>query len=242
MLLSLSFARFCRGHSGCNEESPALQPEALADVDDEILYIGDDSVRCEGAAVSQFVDREFGNIDTVEVNLAHRAVGKYAIGRSHVAGCDGVKHRGHADDGGRLPDLGTHGILRLVHVSVDWRKRAVVTDRARENVGNMIFLTVVDDAVVDVFLLDELPDAAVVSDPVDGVEMIVMPEWLAFLRVDILAVCRYAPSRSCVASAFPASTAFTYPPAMSLEKAFLASESNAKAGPITQTTYPCSFS
>ncbi len=51
----------------------------------------------------------------------------------------------------------------------------------------MIFLTVVDDAVVDVFLLDELPDAAVVSDPVDGVEMIVMPERLAFLRVDILA-------------------------------------------------------
>ena len=161
--------------------------QALADVDDKVLYVGDDAVGGEAAAVCQLVDGELGDVNTVEIDLSDRAVRQDAVGRRHVAGRDGMEHRRHADDGGRFADLGAHGVLRFIDIAVDRRERPVVPDRTGEYIGHMVFLTAVDDAVVNVLLLDELRDAAIVLHAVDGIEMVVVAERLALLRVDILA-------------------------------------------------------
>ena len=107
-----------------------------------------------------------------------------------------MKHRGHADHGGCRADLVAHGILRSIYIAVYRRKRAVIADRAAQNVGHTVFFAAVDDAVVDFFFADKVGDAAVMAHTVDGFQMIVVAVGLGNMRVDIL------PQRSAQVRAF----------------------------------------
>ena len=66
---------------------------------------------------------------------------------------------------------------------MDAGKRAVVPDGAGKNIGNIIFFTVINNTVVNVFSLDEVAYGAIVSYPVYSVKVIVMSKGLALLAV-----------------------------------------------------------
>ena len=97
-----------------------------------------------------------------------------------------MEHRRHADDGRCAADLVAHGVLGRIDIAVDRRQRAVVADGAAEHIGNAALFAAVDDAVVDVFVLDEICDAAVIAHAVDGVKMMIVAVRHGALRVDVL--------------------------------------------------------
>ena len=65
-----------------------------------------------------------------------------------------------------VPNLVAHGVLRLVDIGKNRRQGTVVPDGAAQYVGDVIFLQIVDDAVVDLLFLDKFGDGAVIPDPV----------------------------------------------------------------------------
>ena len=56
----------------------------------EVLHVGDDGLGGQRSAVCQLVGGELGDIDAIEVDLAHLSIAVDAIGRGHVAYGNGV--------------------------------------------------------------------------------------------------------------------------------------------------------
>ena len=98
-----------------------------------------------------------------------------------------MEHGSHADDGGCIPHLVTHGVLGLVHIGIHGRQGAVVPDGAAQNIGDVVLLQAVDDAIVDVFFLNELCHRTVIPDPVQQVQVVVVAVGLILGGVNILA-------------------------------------------------------
>ena len=48
--------------------------QLLAEMDDEVLHIGDDASCGQTASVSQFINGKFRNVYTVEINLPHSTI------------------------------------------------------------------------------------------------------------------------------------------------------------------------
>ena len=106
------------------------------------------------------------------------------------------------------------------------------------------FFTAEDNTVINLFLIDECRNGATTTNGIQCVQMIVVSWWDGLLCIDILTKCcmEQAASRSCVASAFPARSACTYPLVTSFSNAFREEASKAHAGPMTHTIRPCCFS
>ena len=98
-----------------------------------------------------------------------------------------MEGRGHADHRGGGADLGPHGVLGLIDVSIHRRQGSVIPDGARQHIGNVVLLTGIEDPVPDVLRFQECRDGAVEAHPVDGVQVVVVAVWLDFLGVDVLA-------------------------------------------------------
>ena len=98
-----------------------------------------------------------------------------------------MEHGGHADDGGCIPHLVAHGVLSLIYVSKHGRQGAVVPDGAAQNIGDVILLQAVDDAIVDVFFFNELCHRAMIPDPVQQVQVVVVAVGLILGGVNVLA-------------------------------------------------------
>lgn len=104
-----------------------------------------------------------------------------------VAGGNGMKRGGHANDGGGFFDTFPHGVLPLINVAVYLRERPVIPNGAYQYKGDLFFHAAVNNTVANAFLFDESRDGSVQPYPVYGVDMIVVTVGLGFLRVDILA-------------------------------------------------------
>ena len=157
---------------------------------------------------------------------------------------DGMKCRSHADECCRLMDFFAHCILRSIHITIDFRHRSIISDRACQNKWNTVFHTAEDNTVINLFLIDECRNGATTTNGIQCVQMIVVSWWDGLLCIDVLTKCcmEQAASRSCVASAFPARSACTYPLVTSFSNAFREEASKAHAGPMTHTIRPCCFS
>ena len=68
-----------------------------------------------------------------------------------------------------------HGILGLVDIPDDSGQGAVVTDGSGQNIGNAAFLAGIDDAVLYPQLINRLPHGTLPADPVQDIEMMVVP-------------------------------------------------------------------
>ena len=77
-----------------------LQSQPFADIHNKILHVGHNGFDAQAAPVSQLVYRKFRDIHAVKVYGADGAVCQHTIRRRHVAGGNGMKRGGHADDGG----------------------------------------------------------------------------------------------------------------------------------------------
>ena len=76
-----------------------------------------------------------------------------------------------------LPHQLPHSGRALVGVGIHLRQRTVVPDGAGEHKGNMVLHTAVDDAVVNVILLDELGNGAAAADLVQHIQVVVVVRW-----------------------------------------------------------------
>ena len=97
-----------------------------------------------------------------------------------------MEHRGKADDRCGFFDQLPHGALAAVGVADDLGQRAVVADGAGQDERHVVLYDAVDDAVVDVIVLDELRDRAAAAHLVDDVQMVIVAVGLGLLRIDIL--------------------------------------------------------
>ena len=123
--------------------------EVVPQVDDEILDIGEYRLGLGRTAVGQLVGAELRHVDDVKIDRADRAVGQDLIAGGHIAEGDGMELGRHGDHRRRLPGMDPHQVLRFVDIADGLRQRAVVTDRAGQDIGNVVFFTGVHDAVVD---------------------------------------------------------------------------------------------
>ena len=78
----------------------------------------------------------------------------------------------------------------LVGVAVHLRQRPVVPDGAGQHEGHMVLHAAVDDAVVDVVILDKLRNGPAAADLVQHIQVVIVSVGLRLLGVDILAQCR----------------------------------------------------
>ena len=97
-----------------------------------------------------------------------------------------MQHGRHADDGRCAANLVAHGILRGIDITVNGRERSVITNAAAEDIGHAALFTAINNAVVDVLVLDKCTDAAVIAHAIDGVEMVIMSVRHRLLRINVL--------------------------------------------------------
>ena len=98
-----------------------------------------------------------------------------------------MKHGSHADDGGCIPHLVAHGVLSLIYVGKHRGQGTVVPDGAAQNIGDVVLLQAVDDAIVDFLFFNELRDGTMIPDPVQQVQVVVVAVGLVLGGVNVLA-------------------------------------------------------
>ena len=79
-----------------------------------------------------------------------------------------------------------HGVLSGIDVCQHRRQRPVVPDGARQYVRDAVPFAGVQNAVFDLLRFQKGGNRSVEPHPVDGVQMVVVPVGLTFLRVDVL--------------------------------------------------------
>ena len=97
-----------------------------------------------------------------------------------------MQHGRKADNRRGAADFIAHAVLRCVYVADDLGERPVVTDGARQHIRDAVFLAAADDAVFRFLILQKLGNSTVSANPVDGIQMVVVPVRLQGLRIDVL--------------------------------------------------------
>ena len=146
----------------------SLYTQPCADISHKVLYVCDDALGCQTAAVAELVGCKLRSVDHIEVYRSDRTVRKHAVGRRHIAGRDRVQHCRHADDGRRLAHVGADRVLSLVSMLEYLRQRTVVADRTVEHKRHLVLDTVVDDAAADASDNDNQPDGPVPDEREEG--------------------------------------------------------------------------
>ena len=97
-----------------------------------------------------------------------------------------MKGSGHADHRGGGADLCPHGVLSGIDVCQHRRQRPVVPDGAGQHEGHVVLHAAVDDAVVDVVILDKLRNGPAAADLVQHIQVVIVAVGLGLLGIDIL--------------------------------------------------------
>ena len=79
-----------------------------------------------------------------------------------------------------------HRVLSLIDIPVDRRQRTVITNRTGQNRRHMIFFTVIDDPILNIFLIQKSRNGTARIDPINCIQMIVMAIGDVLPRLDIL--------------------------------------------------------
>ena len=158
--------------------SLSVAEQMALQINDKILDIGNKGFAAQTASVFKLVYHKFRDVNGVEVDRPDHAAHQLVRG-CHIAGRDGVKLGCETDDGGCPARISPHGVLGFIDIGIDARQRAVVTDRAGQYQGNVLFQTGVNNAVADVIVMDQVFKRSGGAGTVNGFDMMVMAVFTA---------------------------------------------------------------